>query len=291
MDNVTMKRLRLLTAGLIMLLAMPVCAGRLYKVYTGYQLGINDVQVALEYDRIDLNKGALNQFLLQVDYGVSSRVTMQFEQQLLQLSGISDSLVLGDISFRISGTLGEWFNTASGKATHLFLLLDFKAGISVQEGEGKIHPDTGEKITYFPFATGTSEYFIGLGVSFPLFGLQSHINFGYYTETQRLEDTFEFNFKNDHVQLGFAFEYYFETAFNLFGQKMNFGFKPFYEARFRFNWSAASAMPQQLDNSFGVWFRFGSVLRFSAGVTAPLSLDSRALLDYDIFARMALVFR
>lgn len=269
----------------------PLNAGQLYRIYTGYMLGYNDVQVSLEYGRLNLNQGALNQFLLQVDYGVSGRVTMQVEQQVLQLAGISDSLVLGDISFRLLGTMGEWFNSRSGKAVQLFLILDFKAGISVQEGEGKTDPVSGEKITYYPFATGTSEYFIGTGVSFPLFGLTSHINFGYYTETDRLEDTFEFNFRNDHVRLGFGLEYYRETWIGSGARRISLAYKPFYEARFRFNWSAAAAMPQQLDNSFGFWLRVGSLFRFSGGLTVPVSLDSRALLDSEIFFKLAMVFR
>ncbi len=260
-------------------------SGILHRVSTGDTLGENNLKIITGYERIDYLGNYLNFFPLKLGYGVGRTVDFFLTFPLLSLGGISDSLIIGDLGFELNIRIFE----APYKEEYFFIMLGFKVGISVEEGEGKLNPSTGSFQTYFPFAKGKSEMYIGAGYTRPLGRFMLHLNFIYFNEARGSEEVFNVNVKNDYIRLGGAVDYYISTR--IFKGRVNLAFRPFAELLFLFNWSSESSMPTRLDTTIGFWARIGSVFRIKLGVNFPLKLDSNRFLEREVFLEFAFMFK
>lgn len=284
-----MKRI-LLSFILVLLLGNSALqGGRLFRVRTGNPLGENGVQLKTAFERSGYLGMAIHNFRQEIVYGIANQIDFTIDVPLLALEGVGDSLIIGDLGLEMMVGIHDWVssNTMAG----VYALLGIKVGISVEEGEGKRNPATGELQQYFPFAKGLTELYLGGGYSFTVAGLSTHFNLLYYLECRETEQTFDFKVGNDHVELAAAVEYYTATRISLFGGGFSLGIKPYYEMRFLVSWQSTAAMPSRMDNVIALWLRFGKVLRLSGGFNFPVALTSSRFLDSESFIALAAVFR
>ncbi len=281
-----MKKILLLITA--MLLPFSAFSGRLFRIYTSDMVGYNGLGLEAKFVQTDyLSDYTMNQYSLNIDYGVGTGASMFFEFPFLSLSGIDNSLIISDLKMGLSLNLFSNLNNAGTgfNAFHIHFGVDVATG--VQEGEGKVHPATGETQQYYPFVNGLGEIFLGAGYSFSVNKFKIHLNSFYYLDCRGNESALEFKIINDHVELGGAIQYYKE--FNFIG--LNWGIKPFYEMILRLKWDGDAVIPTMVHNDFAFWLRLGSIFRFAFGINLPYSLEGRSFLDFEYFLKFSAVFR
>jgi hypothetical protein len=278
----------------VLVLSLPgvVSGGSLSSVRYGHLLGENDVSLKLDYRHSEAENAAINRYMLDLAYGVSSAIEFGFRVPLVTLHGIEDSLILADLEIGFQFQMGEWESGGGYGPSILFAFTDFKIGTGVKEGEGKFQAGGAEKVLYYPFVGGLTQWSVGVGYSVPLgTALDCHLNFEYRAETRDQEGAFDFDLKNDSLRLSAALDYYLETEWHLFGTSLNLGFKPFVELGMHVPFGVRSAMPARLDMIAGFWFRPGSVFRLTAGMNFPAALETDRFLVREFFINLAAVLR
>lgn len=252
---------------------------------------MNDVALRTGLTSSSTSSGEYRSWLQEVVYGISDDVNFILGVPLISLGGIDDSLILGDIDFQVQARLVQWEPDETSPPSSVWLFVGWRAGLGVENGQGKTNPETGLLQTYAPWATGRSSFWLGGGYSFPLAGLMAHASLTYWSETGQSGKPFEFVLKDDHIELGSVIDYTFELEPNIFGKPLNLGIRFFYEMLFRLAWDESSSMPARLENTVGIWLRIGPIFRLMGGVNFPLALKSPRYLKQEYFFSISAVFR
>lgn len=284
-------RILLFSTVLTTLLAGSLTGGRLFRLRTGNTLSENDVQIRMDYEYSGYENVYINRYALDLNYGIADGVDFTFTFPLYSLGGISDSLVIGDLLFDILFRIKDWMHPTKPVLSSLFVYLGFQVGVGLAADEGKPNPDTGTKQTYYPFVNGLSQLYLGVGYSTPLGPLEMHLNLEWFNETRDDESVTDFKLGNDHLSFRGGVSWYTEKTIRIFGGSFNIGFKPFYEAAFRFSFGSESGMPSRLDNLLGVWLRLGSVFRISTGYSFPVPLTGDRFMEREFLFSLSAVFR
>jgi len=280
-----MKKIILL---LILLLPISAFSSKLFRIYTDDMIGVNGLGINAEFVQTDyLSDYTINQYSLNIDYGVGVGASIFFRFPFFSLGGIENSFIISDLLMGLSFNIFSDINDAGTGFSTLHIHFGADVATGVQEGEGKVSPATGETQQYYPFVNGLSEIFLGGGYSFSVNKFRFHLNLFYYLDCRGNETSLEFKLINDHIELGGAVQYYKE--FNFVG--LNWGFKPFYEMILRLKWDGDAAIPSMVHNNFAIWIRPGSIFRLSFGVNLPYSLQNKSFYDFEYFVKFSAIFR